>query len=170
MVRCNARNAPSSRSCERNATKPPNASPPAERIGLARPIRCSPATLAASSVPAESCANAPIAPVSATSAGSTASRGSVVPTMYGRLSVSRAKNTTSVVVACLISCARLSSTAYAATSAPCGVAVSEARSGTATAMNNLRRRSSSHAPLVWSPDRAFATRAPRDRSMSDSAG
>ena len=89
MVRCSVRNAASSLSCERNVMNPPNTSPPAERSGLARPIRRSPPTSAVNSVPVESRPppppppppSAPIAAVSATRAGSTSSRGRVLPTM-----------------------------------------------------------------------------------------
>src|SRR6266571_3731501 len=55
-------------------------------------------------------------------------------------------------------------------STPWGAALADARSGTATASNSRRSRSSSHAPFVGSPDRALATSAPRDRSMSVSVG
>src|SRR5437879_1956023 len=79
-VRRNQANDASSRSRERNATNPPNASPPAERIGLARPIRCSPPTSTEISLPPESPARRPSAAVSAASAGPTCSRGSVLPT------------------------------------------------------------------------------------------
>src|SRR5207244_8690549 len=79
-VRRNQANDASSRSRERNATNPPNASPPAERIGLARPIRCSPPTSTEISTPPESPARPPSAAVSAASAGPTCSRGSVLPT------------------------------------------------------------------------------------------
>src|SRR5437588_814640 len=65
---------------DRNTTNPPNASPPAERIGLARPIRCSRSRTADSSSAPESAAKRRSAAVSAASAGPTCSRGSVLPT------------------------------------------------------------------------------------------
>ncbi|PYP74254.1 MAG: hypothetical protein DMD41_02055 [Gemmatimonadetes bacterium] len=65
------------------------------------------------------------------------SRGTVLPTTYGRLSVSSAKKTTSELVACWIARARESLISYAATSVPCGAAVGLSRSGVPTAMNIL---------------------------------
>src|SRR5438874_306444 len=114
LVRCSARKAASSASRDRNETKPPYTLPPAERIGPASPTRCSPATCADRSTPAESSSSRRKATVSATRAGSISSRDSVLPTTCGRSNVSRAKKTTSEPVACLISCASVSLTSYAA--------------------------------------------------------
>src|SRR5439155_13591191 len=77
-----------------------------------------PATWADSPTPAESCCSRRSAAVSATRTGSISSRGSVLATTCGRSSVSRAKKTTSEPLACLISCASVSPTSYAATSTP----------------------------------------------------
>ncbi len=133
IVRRSAWNAASSVSRERKARNPPNTSPPAERIGPASPMRCSPCTCAAIRVPivsaSESTRRVP------TSASTSSAAGRVPPTTTGRgtLSLDTAKNTTSEFVACLIVCARESFNAYAATNTPCGAAPRDA-SGVATAM------------------------------------